>query len=496
MTPQIHPARWWRRPLLRWAIASLAVTSTVALVPNAPGAAASVDAADAATTLGAAAAQSGRYFGAAVAGGKLGDSQYTTILNREFNSITAENEMKWDHTEPSRNNFTFGSADRIANHARSQNKQLRGHTLVWHSQLPGWVSDIRDANTLRGVMNNHINVVAGRYRGQIHSWDVVNEAFADGSSGQLRPSVFRDVLGTGFIEEAFRTARAADPAAKLCYNDYNIEDWNAAKTQGVYRLVRDFKSRGVPIDCVGLQAHFGSGGAPATFQTTLANFAALGVDVQLTELDIAQASPTAYANTVRACLNVSRCTGITTWGVRDIDSWRASENPLLFDRSGNKKQAYDAVLTALNGASSGSPIQIGVNYRLVAQHSGKAADIANASTSAGAVLQQWSVSGGSNQQFDFLDAGGGYFRIRARHSGLVLQVSGSSSGADVTQQPDTNAASQQWQVTDHGNGAVSLVNRQSGLALDVWAASAADGARISQWTYTGNANQRFQLQRL
>jgi endo-1,4-beta-xylanase len=324
---------------------------------------------------------------------------------------------------------------------------------------------------------------------------VVNEAFEDGGSGALRQSVFRDVLGNGFLEEAFRAARTADPAAKLCYNDYNIEDWNAAKTQGVYRLVRDFKARGVPIDCVGLQAHFGSGGAPGTFQTTIANFAALGVDVQLTELDIAQASPTAYANTVRACMNVPRCTGITTWGVRDSDSWRGSENPLLFDRSGNKKPAYDAVLNVLNGTTSGSPIQVGVNYRFVAQHSGKAADIANVSTSPGAGLQQWAISGGTNQQFDFLDSGSGYYRIRARHSGLVLQVSGTGTGADVTQQPDTNAASQQWRATDHGGGVVSLVNRQSGLALDVWAASTADGARISQWTYSGNANQRFQLQR-
>jgi endo-1,4-beta-xylanase len=198
-------------------------------------------------------------------------------------------------------------------------------------------------------MNNHITTVMNRYKGRIHSWDVVNEAFADGPSGQLRSSVFRDVLGNGFIEQAFRTARSADPAAKLCYNDYNIENWSDAKTQGVYRLVRDFKARGVPIDCVGLQAHFGTGGPPASFQTTLSNFAALGVDVQITELDIAQASPTAYANTVRACMNVARCTGITVWGIRDSDSWRATENPLLFDRNGHKKPAYNAVLTTLGG---------------------------------------------------------------------------------------------------------------------------------------------------
>ena len=180
---------------------------------------------------------------------------------------------------------------------------------------------------------------------------MVNEAFADGGSGQHRSSVFQNVLGNGFIEEAFRTARSADPAAKLCYNDYNIENWTDAKTQGVYNMVKDFKSRGVPIDCVGFQSHFGAGGPPSSFQTTLSNFAALGVDVQLTELDIAQASTTNYANTVKACMNVARCTGITVWGIRDSDSWRSGDNPLLFDSNGNPKAAYTAVLNALNSAA-------------------------------------------------------------------------------------------------------------------------------------------------
>ncbi|MFD9192357.1 non-reducing end alpha-L-arabinofuranosidase family hydrolase [Streptomyces phaeochromogenes] len=305
-----------------------------------------------ASTLGAQAAQTGRYFGTAVAAGKLGDGTYSTILDREFNSVTPENEMKWDATERTRGSFTFGPADQIVNRATARGQRVRGHTLVWHSQLPGWVSGITDANTLRGVMNNHITTVMNHYKGRIHSWDVVNEAFADGTGGQHRPSVFQNLLGDGFIEQAFRTARSADPAAKLCYNDYNIENWTAAKTQGVYRMVRDFKARGVPIDCVGFQAHFGTGGPPANFQTTLANFAALGVDVQITELDIAQAPTAAYANTVRACMNVSRCTGITVWGIRDSDSWRAGENPLLFDRSGNKKSAFQSALTALGGTAA------------------------------------------------------------------------------------------------------------------------------------------------
>ncbi|MER6154008.1 non-reducing end alpha-L-arabinofuranosidase family hydrolase [Streptomyces sp. NPDC001868] len=330
------------------AVAALVTPEAATAAPEAP---ASPDAVRA-STLGAQAAQSGRYFGTAVAAGKLGDGVYTGILDREFNSVTAENEMKWDATERSRGSFTFGPADQIVNRATARGQRLRGHTLVWHSQLPSWVSSITDANTLRSVMNNHITTVANRYKGRIHSWDVVNEAFADGGSGQHRPSVFQNLLGNGFIEQAFRTARSADPAAKLCYNDYNIEDWNAAKTQGVYRMVRDFRSRGVPIDCVGLQAHFGAGGPPASFQTTLSSFAALGVDVQITELDIAQAPANAYASTVRACMNVARCTGITVWGIRDSDSWRASENPLLFDRGGNKKAAYNAALTTMGGSAA------------------------------------------------------------------------------------------------------------------------------------------------
>ncbi|WP_107485930.1 RICIN domain-containing protein [Streptomyces marincola] len=135
-------------------------------------------------------------------------------------------------------------------------------------------------------------------------------------------------------------------------------------------------------------------------------------------------------------------------------------------------------------------------YRLVAQHSGKTADISEGSTAAGAMLLQWTAGSGLHQQFEFLDSGDGHVRIRARHSGLVLQAAGNGGGADVTQQPDTGAAGQQWRIVDHGDGTVSLVNRASGLAMDVWEYSTADGARVSQWTYTGNPNQRFTRQRV
>lgn len=146
-------------------------------------------------------------------------------------------------------------------------------------------------------------------------------------------------------------------------------------------------------------------------------------------------------------------------------------------------------------AAWSGPVETGVQYRLLAQHSGKAADINGASTAAGAQLIQWQAGNVLNQQFEFLPSDGGYHRIRVRHSGLVLQVAGNSTGADITQQPDTDTVGQQWRVEEQGGGVVRIVNRQSGLAMDVWQGSTADGARISQWTPSTAANQRFQLQR-
>ncbi|MEU9633775.1 endo-1,4-beta-xylanase [Streptomyces tendae] len=311
--------------------------------------------AEAADTLGSAAAGQGRYFGTAVAANHLGEADYAATLDREFSSVTPENEMKWDATEPSRGAFTFTSADRIVDHAQSKGMDVRGHTLVWHSQLPSWVSSL-GASDLRTAMNDHINGLMGHYKGEIHSWDVVNEAFQDGGSGARRSSPFQDKLGDGFIEEAFRTARAADPAAKLCYNDYNTDGVNA-KSNAVYDMVEDFKSRGVPIDCVGFQSHFNPNSpVPSDYRQNLQRFADLGVDVQITELDIegsGSAQAANYTKVVEACLAVSRCTGMTVWGVTDKYSWRSSGTPLLFDGDYDEKPAYDAVLSALGG--SGDP---------------------------------------------------------------------------------------------------------------------------------------------
>ncbi|SHM90172.1 endo-1,4-beta-xylanase [Actinacidiphila paucisporea] len=458
--------------------ASLAV---VALAASAPHAAA-------ASSLGAAAAQSGRYFGTAVPTSKLGNSTYSTILDREFNMITPENEMKWDTIEPSRGSFNFGPADQIVSHAQAHGQRMRGHTLVWYQQLPGWVSGL-SASDLQSAMDNHITQEMTHYKGKIYAWDVVNEAFADDGSGQHRSSPFQDKLGNGFIEHAFRTARTADSSAKLCYNDYNIENWTDAKTQGVYNMVKDFKARGVPIDCVGFQSHFGNGGPPSSFQTTLSNFAALGVDVQITELDIAQAGSTQYANTVKACMNVARCTGITVWGIRDSDSWRSSDNPLLFDSNGNAKPAYTAVLNTLNGGGTTSPPTSpttpptnGGTRAIKGAGSGRCVDVPNSTTTDGTQVQLWDCNGQANQQWTYTSAS----ELTVLGS-KCLDAAGTGNGTKVQIYSCWGGDNQKWRVNSDG----TIVGVQSGLCLDATGAGTANGTLIELWTCNGGSNQKW-----
>ena len=306
--------------------------------------------AGAATGLGAAAAARGRYFGAAVQPAKLTDPAYTRILDQEFTSVTPENALEWDAVEPARNQFVFTMADRVVDRARSQGAAVRGRGLVSPSaNNVAWVTRFSSADDARDALRNHVTATVSHFRGRIGTWDVVSEAFTD--NGTVRQSVFANRLGPAYLEEAFRAARAADPAARLCYNDYGLEDISLAKAQAVYSLVRDYKSRGVPIDCVGLESHFISATAiPSTYQQTLAAFASLGVDVEITELDIGgsgAAQAAAYRRVVSSCVAVPRCTGITVWGVRDTDSWRGNLTPLLFDSTGARKPAYYGALAGL-----------------------------------------------------------------------------------------------------------------------------------------------------
>ncbi|MFD3515498.1 endo-1,4-beta-xylanase [Streptomyces sp. NPDC058657] len=429
------------------------------------------------TTLGAAAAQSGRYFGTAIASGRLGDSAYTSIAGREFNSVTAENEMKIDATEPQRGQFDFTAGDRVHNWAVQNGKQVRGHTLAWHSQQPGWMRSL-SGSSLRQAMVGHINGVMGHYKGRIPQWDVVNEAFEDGTGARRDSNLQR--TGNDWIEVAFRAARVADPAAKLCYNDYNVENWTWAKTQAMYAMVKDFKQRGVPIDCVGFQSHFNNDSPyHSNFRTTLQNFAALGVDVAVTELDIQGASATTYAQVTNDCLAVPRCLGITVWGVRDTDSWRPEHSPLLFHGNGSKKPAYDSVLNALNAASPTPPGNAGP---IRGAASGRCLDVPGAGTTDGTQLQLWDCNNRTNQQWSHTAAG----ELRV-YGNKCLDAAGTGNGAKVQIYSCWGGDNQKWRLNADG----SVVGVQSGLCLDATAAGTANGTTIQLYSCSNGGNQRW-----
>ncbi len=251
---------------------------------------------------------------------------YRQVIAAQFSSVTPENEMKWDAVEPSRGDLKYGPADEIVDGARDAGQKVRGHTLVWHAQVPGWVKEL-SADDLRQVMREHIRGEMEHFRDDVGVWDVVNEPITD--DGGLRESVFQRRLGDGFIEDAFRTARAAGPAAKLYLNEIGAEGVNP-KSNRLYEIVRDLKSRGVPIDGVGFQTHANLNGLPGDMVDNMRRFKALGLDIAITEADVAlklppsdadlQAQARIYTQIVDNCRAVD-CRSLTVWGFTDGRSW-------------------------------------------------------------------------------------------------------------------------------------------------------------------------------
>ncbi|KAK0636432.1 glycoside hydrolase family 10 protein [Bombardia bombarda] len=318
------------------------------------------------------------FFGTAIDTNNFDDTAYQTIATNknEFGLYVPENSQKWGPIEPTQGQFRFANPDSVEAQAQNNDQIFRCHALAWHSQLPSFIANGTWTRPLLiAALQSHITIVMTHYKSRCYSWDVVNEALND--NGTLRDSVFLRVLGTDYLPLSFAAAAAADPSAKLYYNDFNLETI-PAKADGAVRLVKLIQAAGVRIDGIGFQAHLTVGGTPsqAKLAATLNRFVALGLEVTLSELDIAHnklpASARAveqqakdYVTAVGACLSVPKCVGITVWQFTDKYSWIPSTFPgkgdaCLFTANFTKKPAYTAVARCIDsgGCASGDDVAI------------------------------------------------------------------------------------------------------------------------------------------
>jgi endo-1,4-beta-xylanase len=292
------------------------------------------------------------------------DVAYAETLAREFGSITPENVMKWGPIHPDESAWRWEPADRLVEFARAHDMLVHGHVLVWHEQLPAWLSALAPRRwRFRGTFEDHIRTVVGRYRGRVRSWDVVSEALT--SRGRLRNTIFLAGLGPGYIAEAFRIAHAADPDTRLYYNDFGA-DGLGRKSDAMLSLVRGLLEDHVPIHGVGLQMHLDAASlpAPADVAANVERLLALGLDVRISEMDVRvrriparhrlAVQRTVYRDILAACLERADLAGVSFWGVTDAHSWIdqqfGKDDPLLFDAAYERKPAYFGVRDALTGS--------------------------------------------------------------------------------------------------------------------------------------------------
>jgi len=285
---------------------------------------------------------------------------YAQTLAAEFNYVTPENAMKWEVVEPQQGQWDFSDGDALVAFAKSHGMRVKGHNLVWHQQLPAWVSALAPAD-LRAALIAHVRTEAAHFRGQVIAWDVVNEAVADDGTN-LRTTPFLAALGPDYIALAFQTAHDADPDALLIYNDYGGEDLGP-KSNRVFQLMNDLLAVGVPVHGIGLQMHVGiiSNPAPADVAANIARLTALGLQVNISEMDVMVGvgrvlnesdQQRAYHDLVSACASHPGCGAVTFWGFTDAHSWinslfGAGFEPLLFDQQYSRKPAWHGVEDAL-----------------------------------------------------------------------------------------------------------------------------------------------------
>ena len=314
------------------------------------------------------------------------DTEAAKVIARQFNAVTPENVMKAQLMHPAWNTYNFEMADKLVVYAQKNGLKINAHNLIWHSQLPSFMHNMQDADSVRQYFTNHITTVASRYDGKVYSWDVVNEALNE--DGTMRKSIFEQKLGDDYIVEAFRLAQKAAPHTKLYYNDYNIEQ--PQKRAGAIALIKKIQAAGVRIDGVGIQGHWNIDDVPMNdIEQSIKEFSALDIEVMFTELDlsvlpnplknntadvnssaaysdkmnpyitglpdsVAQKQAKAYGDLFKLFLKYKKSISrVTFWGVDDGQSWlnnfpvRGRTNyPLLFDRHFQPKPAFYSVLKA------------------------------------------------------------------------------------------------------------------------------------------------------
>ena len=328
-------------------------------------------------TLRSLAEERGRYIGAILNsewfGGGWGASlepEFEQIHKTQFNAVVAENEMKFDATEPSQNTFSYDKGDKMVTYAQENKMRVRGHALAWHSQVPGWVNNIRSKGDLLNVLKNHIDNVVTHYKGKVAEWDVVNEAINDDNNHGWRSngSVWFQTIGAEFLDSAFVWAHAADPDAELCYNDYAIE-WgigSGSKAGFLLQQVDHWVENKIPITCVGTQTHIeiSHESTPQNVRTLAKELAKRNLKLNITELDIGFPQGSAnnlvasdyekqghlYRQFMDVFLEEPNMGEFMIWGVTDAHSWldgqQGKTQGLIYDKQYKAKPAFDSLVAS------------------------------------------------------------------------------------------------------------------------------------------------------
>jgi len=309
------------------------------------------------------------------------NSEFAACFVQECGMLVPENELKWKTLRPKPDRFDFTPGDRMAEFACTHNLLLRGHTLVWHhrASLPGWFKDKVNGKNAEQILINHIKTVAGHYAGKMHSWDVVNEAIlpSDGRADGLRKTRWLKFLGPNYIDIAFHAAAEADPQALLVYNDHQLEDdkpQHEAKRTKVLKLLERLKSRGVPVQALGIQSHMGANIRKRFTGKKLRGFlrdvASLGLKILVTEMDVIEKQPLdvtardrliagVYEDYLTVVLDEPAVIAVVTWGLSDHYTWLSnyaprkdgkSVRPLPLDANMKRKLAWNAIARTFDKA--------------------------------------------------------------------------------------------------------------------------------------------------